>query len=99
VDRNESRAQQYVCSGHPELSEIEALLSEAQSREKNFGVSVSITWGPLTVSITKSVAIVETDITISGSSEGVQRSSRTNRWTFTLRNQSGWHVCSAHQIS
>ncbi|MEU6022473.1 hypothetical protein [Micromonospora sp. NPDC047134] len=95
VDRNDVRANLFVCEGTPDLSAVRNLRDEILQREANFGVVVRVSWGTLLQTETAGSQLVTTTLTISSSAEGVSRSSRREEWVFEVSDtKAGWRVCS-----
>ena len=100
VDRNDVRADIFTCED-ASLDPVRQLRAEAEGREKQFNVTVRITWGPLTRAKTQTGETVSTSLTIAGFSaaDGQPRSSRHELWTFELIDQDGWRICAARKGS
>ncbi|TDC42000.1 hypothetical protein [Micromonospora sp. KC213] len=101
VNRNDIRADQLVCEGGTaNLKAVEALRTEVEQREVNFGVVVRISWGPLTRGGAADGGTVSTTLTIAGSLNGQPRSSRREDWMFDVVNRDDqWRVCGARKVS
>ncbi|MGW3899124.1 hypothetical protein ACWD6L_28440 [Micromonospora profundi] len=96
VDRNDIRADQFTCKDGADLQALRELRLEMQQRESNFNVTVRVTWGALTRNPSGDGESVGTTLTISGSADGVPRSSRREDWTFrVIEDDDGWRVCAA----
>jgi hypothetical protein len=100
VNRDDEQAKLFMCDGSTDLSQITNLRNEMVRREKEFGVTVAVSWGVLvrTPSGTDQDT-VHTDLTISGSSEGQTRSRRQESWEFRVINKDGWRVCGATKVA
>jgi hypothetical protein len=99
VERDDVRAGLYACQG-PRLDEIRALRTEAERRERDFGVTVRTTWGALRgTRVNDGQQRVQTRLTISGISGGQVRSERMEMWDFTVVDDDGWRVCGAAKIT
>ncbi|WP_433233719.1 hypothetical protein ACQP2H_29155 [Micromonospora sp. CA-248260] len=97
VNENDTRAELLVC-GNADLKAVDALRSELRQREQKFNVVVKVGWGPLTRVKTSEGESVTTTLTIAGSSNGQQRSSRREDWTFDVIDiRDGWRVCGARR--
>ncbi|GGM60125.1 hypothetical protein GCM10011608_51450 [Micromonospora sonchi] len=95
VDRNDVRANLFVCEGNTDFAAVRALRAEALRRESDFGVTVRISWGALYQFETAQGQSVRTTLTIASSAEGESRSSRREDWVFDVTdNGDGWRVCS-----
>jgi hypothetical protein len=97
VARNDIRAKQYVC-GSPDLADLASLRKNIEDRERTFGISIAISWGPLTVSQSRQAATVGVDLTIRAPESNGSTSSLVQPWRFSLTNDAGWRVCGAHQV-
>ncbi|GGL03363.1 hypothetical protein [Mangrovihabitans endophyticus] len=99
VNRDDEEASLYTCKSGPDLSQVAALRQEMFTRERDYGVDVVIDWGGLVVSKTVGGRrTVSTDIFISGISDGVTKSRRSETWSLDLIDQNGWRVCGAHKV-
>lgn len=100
VKRDDQEAALFTCKEGLDLSGISALRTELINREKEFDVTVSVSWSTLTVSGTEEGRRkVSTDLVIAGSSNGTALSSRTETWSFGLADQDGWRVCNTAKVS
>ncbi|MGK5743239.1 hypothetical protein [Micromonospora sp. URMC 103] len=100
VDRNDVRADQFTCENSADLGAIASLRNEIEQREINFGVVVRVSWGALTRTPAGNGEEVATTLTISGSADGVQRSSRREDWMFNvIESEQGWRVCGGRKLS
>ncbi|MGW5556236.1 hypothetical protein ACWER9_03305 [Micromonospora sp. NPDC003944] len=100
VDRNDTRAGLFTCESLADLQVVRDLRDEIEQREAAFGVTVRISWGALIRTPSADGESVSTTLTISGSAEGVVRSSRREDWTFTvIEDDDGWRVCGGMQAS
>ncbi|MGC4866692.1 hypothetical protein ACLQ3B_14815 [Micromonospora sp. DT53] len=99
VDRNDTRASLFTCESGSDLQAVRDLRVEFEQRESKFNVSVRVSWGQLTRTPSSEGESVGTTLTISGSSEGVVRSSRRENWTFTVvEDGDGWRVCGGLEL-
>lgn len=99
VDRNDIRADLFICSG-PDLTALSALRLEIEQREASFGVNVRVSWGSLTQSKTQQGESVATTLSISSSANGQPRSSRREDWIFDVaQDGENWRVCGARKAS
>jgi hypothetical protein len=100
VNRDDKEVALYACKSGADFAQLAVLRNDLVGREKNFNVKVNVTWGTLTVSGSgNQQRSVATDLIIAGTSEGVTQSRHTESWTFGVRDQDGWRVCSAAKIS
>ncbi|WFE98356.1 hypothetical protein [Micromonospora sp. WMMD987] len=97
VNENDTRAGLLACK-NADLVAVEALRDELKQRQIRFDVVVRVSWGPLATIKTSEGESVTTTLTIAGSANGQQRSSRRENWTFDVRDvQDGWRVCRAYK--
>ncbi|WP_420117545.1 hypothetical protein [Micromonospora sp.] len=97
VNENDTRASLLVCQD-ADLGAVAALRDELRQRESKFDVVVRVGWGSLTRVETPQGESVTTTLTISGSANGQQRSSRREDWTFDVVDiRDGWRVCGARK--
>jgi hypothetical protein len=98
-NRDDQQASLFTCESGPKLDALTRLRDEMVSREKEFGTTVTASWGPLTVSGSaadrKTVAVT---VTVAGWADGQSVSSRDESWTFDLVDQEGWRVCGATKV-
>lgn len=95
-DRNDTKAEEFICARGASLDGLRALRDDLVSREQRFNTTISVSWGPLAVQESGEVAAVEVDLIISASVEGITQSER-QRWRFETRRDDGWGVCSAQR--
>ncbi|ADU08135.1 MULTISPECIES: hypothetical protein [Micromonospora] len=96
VDRNDTKAEEFDCAGRVDADALRALRDDLAAREQRFNTTISVSWGPLAVQESGEVAVVEVDLIISASVEGITQSER-QRWRFETRRDDGWGVCSAQR--
>ncbi|WP_431942852.1 hypothetical protein [Micromonospora marina] len=98
VDRNDTKAQEFVCESEGDPDALRNLRSEMEQREANFNVVVRASWGPLTSVENGDGESVITTLTISSSADGQSRSSRREDWQFRVVERNGWRVCGATKV-
>lgn len=100
VDRDDKEASLYECKSGQSFAALESLRTEMVTREKNYEVKVSASWGALTVTdVDHAHKQVAASLTIAGSSNGDTVSRRTERWTVGVVDDGGWRACSAVKTS
>ncbi|WBB71040.1 hypothetical protein [Micromonospora sp. WMMD812] len=98
-ERNDTKAQQFICHNGGDLGPVRSLRRELEEREANFGVVVRVSWGPLSIAPSGTGQAVATTLTISGSANGVTRSSRREDWAFdVIEGDEGWRVCGGRKL-
>ncbi|MCW3840959.1 hypothetical protein ONA70_12705 [Micromonospora yasonensis] len=98
VDRNDTKAKEFVCRTSADLSAVNSVRDEMEQREANFKVVVRVTWGPLTRAKTPDGESVTTTLTITSSANGQTRSSRREDWRFQVVDRDGWRVCGGSKL-
>lgn len=94
VHKDQVGAQLYSCSDQAKLDSIRALRDDLDKRERDFGVSIVVTWG----AYERSGADLSTALTIVAIKDGNEQSSSEQRWRFTLIDDDGWWVCGAEKV-
>jgi hypothetical protein len=92
-ERDTSRAHQFTCRSN-ELGDLNQLFADIRTREEQFKTRFTVQTADLDVHQNGGSATVDTDLQLTTS---VSRS--TQRWRFSLKNQSGWRVCTAHRTA
>ncbi|RZU72103.1 hypothetical protein EV384_0444 [Micromonospora kangleipakensis] len=93
VARDDNKAALFTCDGS--IPSVDGFRDQIVRREQELGVSFSINVENVAASKTDSSnATVTAVIRRSASVDGVQQS-LTDSWRFAVRQQDGWHVCSA----
>jgi hypothetical protein len=99
VDRNDAAAGQFVCTVPANLADFRAFRADLQSREKRFGVTISVGWGPLdVVPEGNDAASVTTDLFIEqgrGSTGVTSQGEQQETWDFRVARSPDWRVCGA----
>jgi hypothetical protein len=95
--RDPGRAKLFTCD-RPHLDEVQQLLSDLQSREKRFDITINVSLADMTSTTRGSSGSVETDIRIDTPEADGSSSRSSQRWRFGVVKQSGWRVCDAHRI-
>ncbi|MFJ5545289.1 hypothetical protein [Micromonospora chalcea] len=98
VDRNDTRAEEFDCAGRADADALRALRDDLVAREQRFNTKISVSWGPLAVQQSGKSAVVEVELIISASVEGISQRDR-QRWQFETRREEGWGVCSAQRAA
>lgn len=96
VDRDDTKAQEFGCSGRTDLDGLRALRDDLVAREKKFDATISVSWGALRAQQAGDVAKVEVDLIISAYVDGISQSDRQG-WVFETRRSDGWGVCAAER--
>ena len=100
VNRDDQEAELFTCKNGLDLTAVSALRTELIAREKEFNVTVSVSWSSLTVSGTEEGRRnVATDLLITGLSGGAAVSKSSESWSFALVEDGGWRVCSTAKAS
>jgi hypothetical protein len=96
VERDDARADQYVCREAPDLTDGRALRDDIEARERRYSVRILVTWDSLRVEPAREGRTVTTEVrrTIADGSERIQ-----DRWQFEVVDRDGWRVCAARRLS
>jgi hypothetical protein len=94
VDRNDTKAQLYVCGDSSQFAELRALRADLRAREQQFKTTFTISWGSLAVRADGASADVSVTLIISTAVDGVIQSDR-QPWHFVTQLGKDWRVCSA----
>ncbi|GHJ12604.1 MULTISPECIES: hypothetical protein [unclassified Micromonospora] len=97
-DRNDTKAKQFTCDGRTDLEGLRSLRDDLVARERRFGTTISVSWGPLTTRESGDVAMVAVELIISASVDGISQTDRQG-WRFETRREDGWGVCAAQRGS
>jgi hypothetical protein len=95
VRKDEVGSELYTCADDGKLEPIRALRRELDQREKDFDVTVLVSWGAYDRQGDKLVAKLD----ISGRKGNAVTSKRTETWKFTVVEEDGWRVCGAERVS
>ncbi|MEV4198092.1 hypothetical protein [Micromonospora globbae] len=98
VDRNDVRADQFVCESSGQLDQLRSLRDDLAGREERFKVPITVSWGRLDVQRHGDRADVQVNLTVSASVDGIIQSDRQS-WTFTTDLDDDWRVCGAVRSS
>jgi hypothetical protein len=98
VDRNDVKAQLFLCRDSTDLAAVQALRAEVERREAQFNVVVRVSWGPLQRSKTVTGETVQTTLTIRSFADGQDRAGRREDWAFDLIDDDDWRVCAARKV-
>ena len=100
VNRDDQEAALFTCKNGLDLSAISALRTQLIEREKEFDVTVNVSWSTLTASgAGEDRRSVATDLIIAGSAGGDSLSRRSEAWSFGLVDDDGWRVCNTTKVS
>lgn len=95
VDRDDGRAALFSCRDAAGLAEIRALRDDIEAREKRFNVTITVSWGVLTVIPQDRRASVTTNIRRTVG-DGEERDIQS--WQFSVVDDNGWRVCGANRV-
>lgn len=94
-ERNLDLADNDLCDGRRLADRVQRMITAINGLENRFHVSVEYDWayphGPVRHG---SVATVAVEVgTLTTHSDGLMQTGPRQRWTFDLRNRSGWKIC------
>jgi hypothetical protein len=97
--RDQAEARLFTCSGRADFSDIDRFLAVVEGLEKKYSIRVS-------VSIIKTQPVthgnsskVDTTLVMDVPEENGSTSRALYKWLFDMRDQAGWRVCAAHNLS
>ncbi len=85
----------YACKNQERLAPIKTLRAELDQREKEFDITVLVSWG----AFRQEGKTLTTELTISGRKGITVTSKRSETWRFTMADEDGWRVCGAEKIA
>jgi hypothetical protein len=95
VRKDKAGADLYACSDQTELGPIKDFRQELDRRERDFGVTIVVSWG----AYARSGDELTTDLTVAAHKDGVEQSSSSQTWVFAVTNDGGWRVCGAKRVA
>jgi hypothetical protein len=99
VDRDDAKAAQFQCADDSGLSDIRALRADIDSRQKTFGVNITVSVDRVSeVNRSGPSAATSADLVLSTVIQG-QSQRAVEQWEFALHDEDGWRVCSGHEVT
>lgn len=98
VRKDDVGAELYSCSNQERLAPIRQLREELDQRERDFGVSILVSWGAYQHEGDNHRAFLTLDLTVAALKDGAEQSSSDQRWQFTVVEEDGWRVCGAVRV-
>jgi hypothetical protein len=95
VRKDKAGADLYSCEDQAGLTSIVELRQELDRRERDFGVTILVSWG----AYARTGDLLTTNLTFAAHKDGIEQSSSSQTWRFTVRNDGGWRVCSAEKLA
>ena len=91
VARDDQQTKLYTCKSGGDFAQIAAYRADIVSREKQYSITIQVTWGPLKVATSGDRGTVGVELTRSiTDSEQL-----TDTWQVAIVDQDGWRVCGA----
>ena len=98
-DRDDARAGQFQCGDASGLYDVRALRAQIDAREKASGTTFAVSVDSIReLGRTGDSASVAVDLAISSTVQGQSRR-ELEHWEFSTRDDSGWRVCSGHEVT
>jgi len=85
----------YTCSDPKDLAPLGALRADLEKREKDFGVTISVTNGVMSLDR----GTITTTLTMEAFKDGGRNSRWTEPWRFQMVDEDGWRVCGAERLA
>lgn len=95
VRKDKTGADLYACADQTKLAPIRALRDDLDRREKEFGVTMVVSWG----AFDQSGDSLTTGVTITAIANGQTQGRQTDQWRFDLKDEDGWRVCGAEKLA
>ncbi|WP_405094354.1 hypothetical protein OG767_30460 [Micromonospora sp. NBC_01392] len=97
AERNETRADEFVCKDGADLGELRSLRDDLVTREQRFGTAISVGWENLDVQQNGDQAQVHADLVMSALVDGLRQSDRQS-WRFEVQRHDDWRICAAKRL-
>jgi hypothetical protein len=97
--RDNGQAKLFECDEATARSALQPVLDDLEERERRWDIRVKVSVTNFESSEEGASARVEADLLIDVPEADGKPSRSSQRWTFELRDEDGWRVCSAQQIS
>jgi hypothetical protein len=95
VNRDDKEASLFMCKSGGDFAQLAAYRADIESRERQYSVSIHVTWEGLKVATSDDKGTVDVDLTRSiTNSEQISDS-----WRLVVVDQDGWRVCGATKVS
>ncbi len=95
IDGDSAGADLYACHDQKNLTELKTFRSEIEKRERDFDVTIVVSWG----AYTQIGQDLTTELTVTALKAGIEESSNREQWRFGLVDDGGWRVCNASRLS
>ena len=93
--RDPEMAGLYTCANPGELQPINEMRADLERREKEFGVGITVTNGPMTAGRSE----ISTTLTMEAFKDGARNSRWMESWRFRMADEEGWRVCGAERLA
>lgn len=93
--KDPAMASLYTCSNPKDLAPINALRADLDRREKEFGVSISVSNGAMSLQRNE----ITTALIMEAFNEGGRNARWTESWQFRMADENGWRVCGAELLA
>ncbi|GAA4460787.1 hypothetical protein GCM10023170_062470 [Phytohabitans houttuyneae] len=95
LERNDVRVDLYSCRDDGSLAPMRAFRAQIEEQEKQYSITIVISWGALIVQEMSGRATVTTEISRT-ISDGTEKDLQD--WRFDLVDEGGWRVCGATRL-
>ncbi|WP_144119724.1 hypothetical protein [Catellatospora sichuanensis] len=89
----------YTCDDPVGLSPISKLRTELDQREQEFAVEILVSWGAMSRVDSPGRTELTTNLAITAIKDGMEQSSSSQTWRFTVLEQDGWRACGAERLT
>ncbi|MEU8081519.1 hypothetical protein AB0B31_39445 [Catellatospora citrea] len=88
----------YDCEDPAGLGPISDLRAELDRRERDFAVEILVSWGAMSRTDSPGRALLTTNLAITAVKDGLEQSSSSQVWRFTMLEEDGWRACNAEKL-
>jgi len=95
VDRDDKEAALYTCKSGGVFTQLAAYRTDIENRERQYSITIQVTWGSLRVSTSNGKGTVGVDLT----RYIINSEQLTDTWQIVVVDQDGWRACGATKES
>lgn len=93
--KDPAMAELFTCANPADLAPVKEMQADLERREKEFGVSITVTNGAMT----PAQGAITTSLTMEAFKDGGRNSRWTEPWRFRMVDEDGWRVCGAERLA
>ena len=96
--RDDGQAELFECKKSTGRAALNVLLDDLKAREQRYSIRITVSVTNFAESVEGSKAQVQADLLIDVPEADGKPSRSNQRWSFDLRDEDGWRVCSAQRV-